>query len=214
MDDTFGVSLDNFGNMYFSGRTWSDDYPTKYAFQKKATNDTPEATIAAINENGQLQFSSYAGGSGWDTLHFVEVDSYNNVLTVGIGGPDGFPIRNEIQTDNQGSVDLVIMMLSPTGQPFFCSYFGGLAEENPRTLYVSENTTLIVGETESYDFPVSSDSYQQENSGEADGFIFRFDYISYLEANEINNRPPYTSEFSFFAILLAFLWLFRSRTKK
>ncbi len=214
MDDTFGVSLDNSGNMYFSGRTWSDDYPTKNAFQKRATNDTPEGTIASINVNGQLKFSSYAGGSGWDTLHFVEVDSYDNVLTAGIGGPDGFPIRNEIQTSNQGSVDLVIMILSPTGQPFFCSYFGGLAEDNPRNLFVSDNTTLIVGETESYDFPVSIGSYQQEKGGEADGYFLRFNYISYLEANEINTRPSYTSGFSLVAIGLGFLWLFRSRRKK
>jgi hypothetical protein len=214
MDDTFGVSLDNSGNMYFSGRTWSDDYPTKNAFQKKATNDTPEGVISAIDENGQLKFSSYAGGSRWDTLHFVEVDSYDNVLTVGIGGPDGFPIRNALQNDNKGSVDLIIMILSPTGQPFFCSYFGGLAEDSPRSLFASENKSLIVGGTGSYNFPVSNSSYQREIGGGEDGFFLRFNYISYLEANEIDTRPSYVSNFSIVALGLGFIWLFMSRTKK
>ena len=213
MDDTFGVSLDNSGNMYFSGRTWSDDYPTKNAFQKKATNDTPEGTIASIDENGQLIFSSYAGGSGWDTLHFVEVDSLDNVLTTGIGGPDGFPICNEIQTSNQGSVDLVIMILSPTGQPFFCSYFGGLAEDSPRSLFVSENKALIVGGTRSSNFPVSNSSYQQEIGGEEDGFFLRFDYINYLEEYEIDTRPSNVSGFTFITFGIGFLVLFMSRNK-
>ncbi|MHA2053550.1 MAG: SBBP repeat-containing protein [Candidatus Hodarchaeales archaeon] len=214
MDDTFGVSLDNSGNMYFSGRTWSDDYPTKNAFQKRATNDTPEGTIAAIGENSQLKFSSYAGGSGWDTLHFVEVDSYGNVLTAGIGGPDGFPIRNEIQTSNQGSVDVVILILSPTGQPFFCSYFGGLDEDNPRSLFVSDNKTLIVGGTQSHDFPVSSNCYQNEIGGEEDGYFIRFDYIDYLEENEIDTRPSNVSGFTFVTFGLGIVVLFMGRYKK
>ena len=214
MDDSFGVSLDNSGNMYFSGRTWSDDYPTKNAFQKKATNDTPEAVISAINENGQLKFSSYAGGSGWDTLHFVEVDANGNVLTAGIGGPDGFPIQNALQTTNQGSVDVMIMILSPTGQPFFCSYFGGADEDCPWSLSISNNKSLIVGSTKSYDFPVSNNSYQGEIGGEEDGFFLRFDYISYLEAFEIDTRPSNVSGFSFVTLGLGFLWLFMSRKKK
>ncbi|MHA2176352.1 MAG: SBBP repeat-containing protein [Candidatus Hodarchaeales archaeon] len=207
MDDSFGVSLDNSGNIYFSGRTWSDDFPTKNAFQKKVTNDTPEAIISAISENGQLKFSSYAGGSGWDTLHFVEVDSHDNVLTAGIGGPDGFPIRNAIQNDSKGSVDVVIMIVSPIGQPFFCSYFGGLEEDSPWSLFVSDNKSLIVGSTKSFNFPVSSNSFQQEIGGEEDGFFLRFNYISYLEAHEINTRPSYTSGFSLLALGLGFIGL-------
>ncbi|MHA2074614.1 MAG: hypothetical protein ACW97X_08350 [Candidatus Hodarchaeales archaeon] len=190
MDDSFGVALDNSGNMYFSGRTWSDDFPLKNAFQKKITNETPDGYISAINEeNGQLKFSSYVGGSGWDTIHFIEVDSYDNILTAGIGGPDGFPIRNAIQEENKGSVDVVFMMVSPIGQPFFCTYFGGSGEDSPHNIYVSDNKSLIVGTTKSSDFPVSNNSFQQELSGEEDGFFLQFEYIRYLESNEINTRP-------------------------
>jgi hypothetical protein len=197
MDDSFGVALDNSGNMYFSGRTWSPDFPLKNAFQKKITNDTPDGYIAALNkENGQLKFSSYVGGSGWDTIHFIEVDPYDNILTAGIGGPDGFPIRNAIQEENKGSVDLVLMMVSPTCQPFFCSYFGGSAEDSPENIFVANNNSLIVGHTKSSDFPVQNNSFQQEIGGKEDGFFLLFDYIRYLESNEINTRPAKTPGFT------------------
>jgi hypothetical protein len=214
MDDSFGVSVDNSGNMYFSGRTWSDDYPLTNAFQETLSNDSPDACISAIDKDGQLQFSSYAGGSGWDTLHFVEVDSYDNVITTGIGGPDGFPISNAIQEENKGSVDVVLMILSPDGNPFFCSYFGGSEEDSPWDLYASDNKTLIVGATKSIDFPVSSDAYQQEVGGEEDGFFLLFDYIDYLVENKIETRTTKTTGFSFMLVGLAFFWLISRKTKR
>jgi hypothetical protein len=215
MDDSFGVALDNSGNMYFSGRTWSDDFPLKNAFQKKITNETPDGYISAINEeNGQLKFSSYVGGSGWDTIHFIEVDSYDNILTAGIGGPDGFPIRNAIQEENKGSVDVVFMMVSPIGQPFFCTYFGGSGEDSPHNIYVSDNKSLIVGTTKSSDFPVSNNSFQQELSGEEDGFFLQFEYIRYLESNEINTRPAKAQGFTFIILGLGIILLVLRKAKE
>jgi hypothetical protein len=197
MDDSFGVALDNSGNMYFSGRTWSDDFPLKNAFQKKIANDTPDGYIAAINEeNGQLKFSSYVGGSGWDTIHFIEVDSYDNIITAGIGGPDGFPIKNAFQDEYKGISDIVLVMLSSDGKPFFCSYIGGSGIDHPRKLIVANNYSLIVGQTNSSDFIISSEAYQKSINGDLDGFIFCFDYISYIETKGINTKPKSASGFT------------------
>lgn len=161
-----------------------------------------------------MKFSSYVGGSGWDTIHFIEVDSYDNVLTAGIGGPDGFPIRNAIQKENRGSVDVVLMIVSPTCQPFFCSYFGGSAEDSPLNIFVLDNKSLIVGFTKSLDFPVSNNSFQQEIGGEDDGFFLFFNYISYLEAHGINTRPSKTPGFTLVILGLGVLWLVMVKTKK
>jgi hypothetical protein len=217
MDDSFSVSLDNDGNMYFAGRTWSSDFPVKNAFQTKLSddnNDSPDAFIAALNhDDGQLKFSSLAGGSGWDTLHYIEVDPYNNVLATGFGGPDGFPIRNAFQTENQGSVDVVLLMVSPTCQPFVCTYFGGSAEDSPQNIILSSDQALIVGYTKSVDLPLSNNSYQNEIGGNEDGFLLKFDYINYLESNGINSRPKKTPGFTIVLFGLGILWLVIKRSK-
>ena len=196
-DDCFGVALDSNGNMYFSGRTWSSDFPVVNAFQENLTEDTVDGYIASLNANGEnLQFSSYIGGSGWDTILQVAVDEFSNVFGVGFGGPNGFPIKRAFQEANNGVTDLVFLLLSPLGEPAFCSYYGGSDIDLSRNIFLTSNFSLVVGETHSSDFPISYDAFQPNfhGSSEQEGFFLRFDYVNYLESvNEETNTTQSTS---------------------
>ncbi|MHA2239809.1 MAG: SBBP repeat-containing protein [Candidatus Hodarchaeales archaeon] len=216
-DDCFSIALDSKGNMYFSGRTWSSDFPMENAFQETLTEETVDAYIASLETNGQdLQFSTYTGGSGWDTILQVEVDKFDNVLGFGFGGPDGFPIKHAFQETNSGSTDLVIILVTTSGEPIFCSYFGGSMDEMSRNAYLTTNYSLIVGETSSHDFPVSPNAYQQEFQGysEEEGFFLRFDYVNYLDTLNVKTKVKSTSSMEFILLALALIFLRKKKIKK
>lgn len=217
MDDCFGTTTDSSGNMIMSGRTWSSDFPVANAYQENYSAIDVDGFISKLSPDGQeLIFSSYFGGSGWDTLHHVDIDSSDNIITSGIGGPDGFPILNAFQEDHHGFVDMLIMVISPTGQPLLCSYLGGVGEDHPWHQTVSDNQLFIVGFTSSPDFLVSNNSYQQTLTGNQDGFIFRFDIDGYLAAIEsISSSTTATAPgFEYLALFLGLLIIIIVKVKK
>lgn len=193
MDDCFGVAVDSVGNIIVTGRTWSSDFPTINAWQENYSNIEVDGFVTKLTADGQeLIFSSYFGGSGWDTVHHVNVDSDNNIVVSGIAGPDGFPIIDAFQVERHGdlySCDLIIMMISPTGQPLFGSYLGGVGSDHPWHQYLTNDYLYVIGFTDSSDFLTTDDAYQQTLRGSQDGFLFRFDIDGYLSA-----LPPQTSQ--------------------
>ncbi|MFX0091590.1 MAG: hypothetical protein ACFFBD_07485 [Candidatus Hodarchaeota archaeon] len=186
MDDCFGITTDSSGNIIFSGRTWSADFPVANAYQENYSNIQVDGLVSKLSPNGQeLTFSSYFGGSGWDTVHHVDVDSTDNIVASGIGGPDGFPILKAFQEHHRGAVDMILMLISPEGQPLFCSYLGSSGSEHPWDQYLSDDYLFIVGYTSSPNFLISNSAYQQTYGGDSDGFIFRFNITGYLAAIEL-----------------------------
>lgn len=190
MDDCFGVAVDSVGNIIVTGRTWSSDFPTMNAWQENYSNIEVDGFVTKLTADGQeLIFSSYFGGSAWDTVHHVNVDSDNNIVVSGIAGPDGFPIIDAFQNEHGESCDVIIMMISPAGQPLFGSYLGGSGSDHPWHQYLTDDYLYVIGFTDSMDFLTTDNAYQQTLRGSQDGFLFRFDIDGYLSA-----LPPQTSQ--------------------
>ncbi|MFQ5976535.1 MAG: SBBP repeat-containing protein [Candidatus Heimdallarchaeota archaeon] len=193
MDGSFGITIDSSGDFIFSGRTWSSDFPTANAYQESYSGVEVDGFVSKLSANGQdLIFSSYFGGSGWDTIHHVAVDSASNIIASGIAGPDGVPSIDAFQEDHHGAVEVVALMISPEGQPLFSSFLGGTGVDHPWNQYLSNEHFYIVGTTTSSDFPVTSTAYQITNRGNQDGFIFRFDLTAYLASQ--TSDTSHTSE--------------------
>ncbi len=198
-DDCFGIEVDSSGNIIMAGRTWSADLPTVNAWKANYTNneanpqfgELPDGYITKFSADAQeLNFSSYFGGSGWDHVGCVDVDSKGNIIVSGIadaivGGTiesNAFPILDAFQEEIYGRCDIIIMMISPNGEPLFGTYLGGVGIDHPWSQYLTNDYLYITGHTESQDFPVTSTAYQQTYNRNIDGYIFRFDIDGYLEA--------------------------------
>ncbi|MFW9997609.1 MAG: SBBP repeat-containing protein [Candidatus Odinarchaeota archaeon] len=188
-DDCYGVGVDSIGNVIITGKTLSADFPTAHAWQNAwqanyINNERmPDGYVTKFNADGQeLNFSSYFGGSGWDTVHHVNVDSNDNIIVSGIADiySTGFPILDAFQEEIRGHCDIVIMMISPDGQPVFGTYLGGGQTDHPFNQYLTDDYLHIAGFTVSTDFPVTSTAYQRTYNGNEDGYIVRFDIDGYL----------------------------------
>jgi hypothetical protein len=180
LEDPFGLTIDPSGNIIISGRTASDDFPTVNGLQNTYAGGV-DAFISIISPDGQtLEYSTFLGGGGWDTLHQIAVNSSNSIFACGIGS--GYPTKNAFQEDVTRGSDLVIMQFSPEKQVEFSSYFGGTGEECPYSMNYYNNTVYIVGFTESESLYISDNALQDNYSGNTDGLILMIAIQSYLSS--------------------------------
>ncbi|MHA2296877.1 MAG: SBBP repeat-containing protein [Candidatus Hodarchaeales archaeon] len=190
-DDCYGLAVDSTGNIILTGRTWSPDFPTKNAYQEDYTglNNLPSSEhgeidgfIAKLSADGQnLVFSTYLGDVSWDTVFNPVIDKDDNIIVTFLTDFDEFPVIDGLVLNAGQGGDFLVIKMSPTGDLLFSSYLGGSSYDHPHDQFIVNGTIYIVGRTESYNFLITDDAYQQNYMGNVDGFIFRMELSDYLD---------------------------------
>ena len=97
-----GVAVDNQGAAYIVGTTISADFPTLNPAQGTLQGFS-NAFITKLDANGQLVYSTYLGGSGFDEGAAIKVDdtgaAYIGGTTCFIGFSDGQSHSGEWQQE-------------------------------------------------------------------------------------------------------------------
>ncbi|HEY7167885.1 MAG TPA: SBBP repeat-containing protein, partial [Candidatus Binatia bacterium] len=119
-----GVAADAQGSVYVVGVTQSANFPTKNPEQGTLQGFT-NAFITKLDANGQLVYSTYLGGSGFDEGAVIKVDDTGAVYVGGTTSSVDFPSVNPA-LPRGGRNDGFITKLSPNGsQIVFSTYIGG-----------------------------------------------------------------------------------------
>ena len=74
-----GIDLDSSRNVYVTGGTKSDDFPTKDPYQGENAGGYYDIFISKFSPSGFLIYSTYLGGSGQDIGYGIAVDSLNQL---------------------------------------------------------------------------------------------------------------------------------------
>ncbi|MHA2424513.1 MAG: hypothetical protein ACXAEF_06980 [Candidatus Thorarchaeota archaeon] len=175
------VATDSQDNIIVSGETYSSDYPVLNAYQDQINGEI-DCFIMKFDPLGDLQWSTFYGGSIWEVARGIAFDSSDNILFTGHSISGDFPISlDAYQPTLGGEDDVFIVHLSSDGQTMLHSTFlGGSEIEGARHAYVDdENNYVICGLTESTNYPTTADALQSSNGGGADAFISIFDLDSY-----------------------------------
>jgi len=103
------IAVDQFGNAYVAGSTYSADFPTMNPTQA-ANAGGSDAFVAKLNAAGSaLLYSSYLGGSANEDYSgngsHVGVDTAGNIYVYGASFSTDFPTMNPIQAANAGGSD-------------------------------------------------------------------------------------------------------------
>jgi uncharacterized protein (TIGR03437 family) len=189
IDQAFGIALDSAGNAYIAGSTLSTNFPTRNPFQAVNRGNT-DAFISKIRaDGGELLYSSYLGGTGFDEAYGVALDFFNNAFLCGQTASTDFTVVNPLQPANAGGGgDAFVAKVNTAGTALtYSTYLGGSAVDVAYGIAVDgSNTPYITGHTFSTDYPVRN-GVQEFNAGGADAFVSRinafgldFIYSTYL----------------------------------
>jgi hypothetical protein len=93
-----GIAVDQSGNVYVTGMTYSTDFPLQGALQSQnlttiKSAHAPTAFVTEINPTGSaLVYSTYLGGSSWDEASSIAVDSSGSAYVTGATYSADFPV--------------------------------------------------------------------------------------------------------------------------
>ncbi|MBX3086731.1 MAG: SBBP repeat-containing protein [Anaerolineae bacterium] len=173
LDSGYGIAVDNSGNVYVSGMTYSSDFPLRNPFQ--ATGDETDTFVTKLNAAGnQFLYSTFLGGSWYETARAIAVDSSGNAYITGETESSDFPTRNPFQPAHIGMRDAFVAKLNTTnGDLIYSTYLGGLIDDYAYGIAVDSNANVyITGRTDSPDFPVEN-AFQPtfRDGGRPDAFV-------------------------------------------
>src|ERR1035438_5911584 len=120
-----------------------------------------------------ITYSSYLGGSAFDSITAVAVDPAGNIYLTGWTESPDFPLKNPLQPANRGGVDAFVAKFDPAGKNLlYCTYLGGSWQDRGMAIAVdSQGNAYVAGDTYSPDFPITANAAQIRLGGGRDAFV-------------------------------------------
>ena len=158
--------MDNEGNAYVTGLTWSTDFPTTNALQPDYGGHNHRlCLVTKFNANRVSFWSTPRTWAAADRTksYGIAVDSSGNAYVTGDTSSTDFPTtRGVLQTTYGGSTDAFVSELNPTGSALvYSTYLGGSGGGVGYGIAVdSAGNAYVTGYTSSTDFPVTPGAFQ------------------------------------------------------
>lgn len=153
------IAVDAQGDALIAGYTYSSNFPVQNALQASLGGGS-DAFVTELDPTGSnLVFSTYLGGTGNDQALALAQDASGNTYVVGGTESADFPVTpGAFQGAGAygGNEDAFLSKLPPSGNALLYSTFiGGSGMDQGNGVAVdSAGNTVIVGVTQSTDFPV------------------------------------------------------------
>lgn len=187
-DVGFTVAADPTGAAYLSGVTTSPDLPLARAFQSTLNSPNGDLYVARFGPEGELVYSTYLGGNGYDETNGLTVDADGHAYVVGFTGSSDFPLVNPAQTTFDGVGDLFVLKLTPDGQDLvYSTYLGGTGNDLGTGIAIdAAGQAVVTGATVTRNYPTVN-ALQPASHGSWDAIVTRLSadgrtilYSSYL----------------------------------
>ena len=171
------IEIDNAGNPIIIGWTNSiNNISTIGSFQDTYSGQD-DVLFAKFDTNGQLQWSSYFGGVGFDTGLQVESDGVGNIIISGwTSSMSNIATPSGIQTIYGGSTaDVFLAVFDGNGNRIWATYYGGSGNDYSDALFVTAGGDIYLsGSTDSPNNIASPSAFQPNIAGGYDTFLARF----------------------------------------
>lgn len=109
-----GIAVDVADDVYVGGRTSSSDFPITASTLQPSLAGNYDSFISELNGAGStLLFSTFLGGSGYDELDGLVLDSLGNLDVAGRTESSNFPVTpGAFQTSSNGGYDAFVARVS------------------------------------------------------------------------------------------------------
>jgi hypothetical protein len=169
--------LDSEDNLIFSVYTTSTDFPISPDAYQPTLSGGDDVFIVHFSEDGQsIIHSTFIGGSSTDGCNYAFFDD-NRYVMCGLTDSTDFPTtENAYQSTASGAPDCFITVYNINEKTIeYSSYLGASSRDYAwRIGQYPDSGIIVVGYTNSSDFPVTDDAYQPIMAGERDAFLVRF----------------------------------------
>jgi RHS repeat-associated protein len=157
-DQANDLSLDNDGQLYITGTTYSRDFPVKDAYQDRLKGWS-NAFVVKLKHNGaEIDYATYLGGYYHDAGYAIAIDNDNAVSITGTTySRYGFPITDDaVQIQHAGGYsDAYVIRLNEEGDLSYGTYLGGQGRDEGLGIGLDgAGHAYITGLTRSSNFPV------------------------------------------------------------
>jgi len=172
------IAIDSQGRMWVTGGTQSTDFPIVNGFQAAAGSQ--DAFVIGVDPTqsgaGSLFYSTYLGGSWWDTGRGIAAAADGTIWITGGTYSYNFPVAGRSFSSGYSSGgDAFVAQINTTPGGSYLQYgtfLGGSNLEEGRNIILDPQGRVIVcGYTVSQDFPVTANSLQTQYGGNTDAFV-------------------------------------------
>jgi RHS repeat-associated protein len=174
------IALDSDQRVVIGGYTNSTNLPSRELGLQQSYSGGVDGFVVRLNRTASaLDYSSYVGGVGADTVQSVAVDTDNGIILAGYtGATSGFPLKNAFQNTLGGSEDMFVMRLTPTGDDYiYSTYYGGTGSDGAKDIAVWEDGSVVVSGQSPSTFTIPNSRYpvQATNAGGKDVIVLALD---------------------------------------
>jgi uncharacterized protein (TIGR03437 family) len=179
-----GIDVDTAGNVYVSGGTDSNNFPTMNPLQS-AIAGAYDAFLTKLNPAGNaIVYSTYLGGKSLDFAIGLAVDSGGNAYVSGITNSTNFPTMNPFQpaynggtcgdaSDTYPCFDNFVTKVNTAGAGLvFSTYVGGTGDDiNTGIALDTAGQVYLTGGTTSVNYPTRNPVQAAFGGGDLDAFV-------------------------------------------
>lgn len=170
------LAVDADGNAYLAGFTTSTNFPISAGAAQSANAGGFDGFVAKVSPAGAVIYATYLGGASSETLLGLALDGQRRATVVGYGFSETFsssPLPRQLGTG--GGTDAFICRLNAQGSAVeWVTRLGGSNRDTGLALALDATGNLIVlGATESQNFPVTNSLIQTNLLGQADLYLAR-----------------------------------------
>lgn len=179
----YDIVMDDSGNGYLTGRTFSTNLPRENALQNLLNQTdtgagvTSDAFVAKLNVSisaQKLVYGTFLGGGQQDEGRSIALDDAGNVYITGKTTSTNFPTAGSPYQGvfNGGNGDAFVAKISADGSTLmYGTYLGGNAEDQGNAIAVdASGNAYITGYTKSVNFPYVNE-IQSTLKGTQDAFL-------------------------------------------